>query len=110
MNSERIIIIKSWSSFKSYRNVQVFLNFINFYRRFIFDYFIIAMPLINLFKENKNDKKFKLLNWINDVEAIFRQFRETFFKVLFFNHYDLNKKIRLEIDILIFNLKVILSQ
>ena len=71
MNLKRIIIIKNWSLFKSYRNVQVFLNFINFYRRFIFDYFIIATFLINLFKKNKNDKKFELLKWINDVEAAF---------------------------------------
>ena len=72
MNSKRIIIIKNWSSFKNYRDVQIFLNFTNFYRRFIFNYFIIATFLINLFKKNKNDKKFKLLNWINDVEATFR--------------------------------------
>ena len=71
MNSKRIIIIKNWSSFKNYRDVQVFLNFTNFYRRFIFDYFIIAAFFINLFKKNKNNKKFNLLNWINDVEAAF---------------------------------------
>ena len=71
MNLKRIIIIKSWSLFKSYRDVQVFLSFINFYRRFIFNYFIIITFLINLFKENKNNKKFKSLNWINDVEAAF---------------------------------------
>ena len=61
MNLKRIIIIKSWSSFKNYRDVQVFLNFTNFYQRFIFDYFIIITFLINLFKENKNNKNFKLL-------------------------------------------------
>ena len=88
--------------------MQVFLNFTNFYRRFIFDYFIIITSLINLFKENKNNKKFELLNWINDVEAAFRQLRETFFKASFFNHYNFNKKIHLEINISIFNLKVIL--
>ena len=110
MNSERIIIIKSWSSLKSYRDVQVFLNFTNFYRRFIFDYFIIITSLINLLKENKNDKKSKSLNWISDVEAAFRQLRETFFKVSFFNHYNLSKKIYLEIDVSIFDLEAILSQ
>ena len=109
MNLERIIIIKSWSSFKSYRDVQVFLSFTNFYRHFIFDYFIIAAPLINLFKKNKNNKKFESLNWISDVEAAFRQLRETFFKTLFLNHYNLNKKIRFKIDISIFDLKVIFS-
>ena len=29
------------------------------------------MSFINLFKKNKNDKKFELLKWINDVEATF---------------------------------------
>ena len=90
--------------------MQVFLNFTNFYRRFIFDYFIIITSFINLFKENKNNKKFKLLKWINDVEAAFQQLRETFFKISFFNHYDFNKKIRLEIDVFIFDLKIIISQ
>ena len=71
MNLKRIIIIKNWLLFKSYRDVQVFLSFTNFYQRFIFDYFIIITFFINLFKENKNNKKFKLLKWINDVEATF---------------------------------------
>ena len=39
--------------------MQIFLNFINFYRRFIYNYFIIIALLIDLLKNNKNDKKFK---------------------------------------------------
>ena len=39
--------------------MQIFLNFANFYRRFIYNYFIIIALLIDLLKNNKNDKKFK---------------------------------------------------
>ena len=40
--------------------MQVFLNFVNFYRRFIYNDFIIITLLIDLFKNNKNDKKYNL--------------------------------------------------
>ena len=39
--------------------MQVFLNFINFYRRFISNYFIIIALLIDLLKSNKNNKNNK---------------------------------------------------
>ena len=39
--------------------MQIFLNFTNFYRWFIYKYFIIIALLIDLLKDNKNDKKFK---------------------------------------------------
>jgi hypothetical protein len=35
MNSSRINIIMSWSMIKFFKNIQVFLRFVNFYRRFI---------------------------------------------------------------------------
>ncbi len=37
----------------------MFLSFVNFYKRFIHRYFKIAAFLINLLKDNKNDKKLK---------------------------------------------------
>ena len=40
--------------------MQIFLNFANFYQRFIYNYFIIITLLIDLLKDNKDDKKFKL--------------------------------------------------
>ena len=39
--------------------MQVFLNFANFYQQFIYNYFIIIESLIDLLKDNKNNKKFK---------------------------------------------------
>ena len=51
--------------------MQVFLSFINFYRRFIYNYFIIIALLIDLLKNNKNDKKFKFFIWFEGVKKAF---------------------------------------
>ena len=42
MNSKRIKTIAKWFRFKIYREVQVFLRFVNFYKRFIHRYFAIV--------------------------------------------------------------------
>jgi hypothetical protein len=42
---------------KNFKNVQVFLGFANFYKRFIKNYFEIAGSLTNLLKESELNKK-----------------------------------------------------
>jgi hypothetical protein len=37
--------------------IQIFLNFANFYRRFIKNYFYIAAPLTSILKDSINDRK-----------------------------------------------------
>jgi hypothetical protein len=48
MDAERVRSISGWPTPRSYREVQVFLGFANFYRRFIWGYSQIARPLNNL--------------------------------------------------------------
>ncbi len=110
MDQERVATIKSWPPPKSYRDVQVFLGFANFYRRFIYGYSTIAAPLTNLLKGSKNGKKSGPLEWTSDAEAAFQQLRETFSRAPFLSHYDPSKKIRLETDASNFGLGAILSQ
>ena len=62
MNLKRIQIIKKWFKFKTYREIQIFLKFVNFYKRFIYCYFKIIAPLTSLLKNNENEKKKILLN------------------------------------------------
>lgn len=57
MNLQRIEIIKNWPMLKSFRDIQVFLRFINFYRWFIYRYSVIIFPLTNLLKNMKIDVK-----------------------------------------------------
>jgi len=57
MNSQQIDTIKTWLTLKTFQKVQVFLKFVNFYRRFIKADLQIASPLTDLLKDSKNEKK-----------------------------------------------------
>ena len=52
VNSEKISAVESWQSPKTVKGIQSFLEFCNFYHRFICDYKKIAKPLVNLTKMN----------------------------------------------------------
>ena len=57
----RVKSIYSWSKPTTFREVQIFLDFANFYRRFIHRYSGIVAPLTELLKDSKNSKKSGLL-------------------------------------------------
>ena len=71
MDQERVATIKEWPKPKSYREVQVFLGFANFYRRFIYGYSAIAALLTGLLKGSKDGKKFGPFEWSGDAERAF---------------------------------------
>ena len=50
MEEERIEAVKAWAEPKSVRDIQVFLGFANFYRRFIKGFSKIAAPLTSMLK------------------------------------------------------------
>ena len=51
MNSNRIIIVMNWSILKFFKDIQMFLRFVNFYRRFIAHFSQIIVSLSNMLKE-----------------------------------------------------------
>ena len=57
MNSERIWAVKEWLPLKNVHELQIFLDFVNFFWRFIKNYSWIAAPLLNLLKTERNKKK-----------------------------------------------------
>ncbi len=52
MNSSKINIIVNWFILINVKDVQSFLDFMNFYRRFIYDYSKIAISLIHLIRKD----------------------------------------------------------
>ena len=50
MEDERIRVVEQWPEPKSVRDIQVFLRFANFYRRFIQGFSRIAAPLTSMLK------------------------------------------------------------
>ena len=49
MQKNWIFIVQNWLMFCFHKNVQIFINFINFYRRFVNEFFRITANLIDLF-------------------------------------------------------------
>ena len=57
MDPARVKAISEWPRPKTYRDIQVFLGFCNFYRRFIYNFSGITRPLHSLLHGLKNGKK-----------------------------------------------------
>jgi len=53
MSQEKVEVVLSWEEPKSLSEIQSFLGFANFYRRFIKDYSRVARPLMELTKKTE---------------------------------------------------------
>ena len=55
MNSKKVQIIFDWKLFQNIKNVQAFLNFANFYKKFVVDYFKLIQFLIVIIKISEKE-------------------------------------------------------
>jgi hypothetical protein len=78
MDRSRVAIVEDWPTPTTFREVQVFLGFANFYRRFIKQYSKIVAPLTALSKGAKNGKKAGPLVWTECEEHAFRAVKAAF--------------------------------
>ena len=110
INLCRIEIIQDWSTSKIFCEVQVFLDFANFYKHFIKHYLCIAESLTDLIKSSKNDKKFKSFSFSADIQKMFILLCKVFINVSILVHFDSVLKIKIETDASNFVLTDIISQ
>ena len=114
MDPERIRTISEWKEHppRSYRDVQVFLRFYNFYRRFIQGYSRIATPLTSLMKGSKDGRKTGDFGkeWGSAQKDAFLELLGAFERAPLLRHYDPARPIRLETDASTRALSGILSQ
>ena len=110
MNLCRVKIIWDWSTSKIFCEVQVFLDFANFYKHFIKHYLCIAESLTDLIKDSKNDKKFKSFSFSADIQKMFILLCKVFITVSILIHFNSVLKIKIETDVLNFILTDIISQ
>ena len=110
MNEERVRTIKEWLKSTTYRELQVFLGFVNFYRRFIHRYSKIAGPLTSLLKGSKAGKKSGSFEWSESAKLAFRHFCDIFTSTPLLCHYNPKKKVRMETDSFNFAIAGTLSQ
>jgi hypothetical protein len=97
MDTERIKIIQDWPEPKSAREIQVFLGFTGFFRKFIRNFSTITAPLSEMLKSDPSigSRGFKLTP---KAGKAFKELRKAFISLLIVRHFDLDKKIKIIID------------
>ena len=92
MNSEKIKVIKNWSTLNNLKLTQSFLKFCNFYRHFIYHFFNFAKPLSKLIKKNQP------FEWTSECQNSFESLKNALFKAPVLTHFDSNRKTVLKTD------------
>ncbi len=110
MNLSKVDIIKTWFRSKMYQEIQVFLKFINFYRRFIHHYSQIAEFLTELLKDSVKDVKMNSFIWLSEVKQAFNQLRDVFMRASILKHFDSEQHIHIKINAFDYAVANILSQ
>ncbi len=110
MNSSRIEIIVNWLKSHSHKNVQIFLKFVNFYKRFIKEFFRVADALFALLKKSDKNKFYIFFEFISDAKKSFEKFWQIFFTASLLRHFDSNRKIKFETNASNFVISKIISQ
>ena len=104
MASKKVEDIQVWSTPQSVKDVQSFMAFANFYRRFIEGFSKIAKPLTDLTKKSVK------WNWTAACNAAFEHLKERLTTGPILTHFDETRLTKLETDASDFALGAILSQ
>ncbi|SPC65346.1 uncharacterized protein UHOD_11060 [Ustilago sp. UG-2017b] len=107
MDPSKTEVITNWPVPKSVHDVQVFLGFCNFYRKFIPQYSRTAYPLTQLLRKEAQSAPFA---WNNEAQHAFEQLRSAFGTDTILHHFDPTRPIIVETDASDFAVAAVLSQ
>ncbi|KAJ1028938.1 hypothetical protein NDA18_002957 [Ustilago nuda] len=107
MDPKKVQTIKEWPVLESIHDIQRFLGFANFYRRFIAHFAQIAKPLTSLVKPTKCFKKLELLE---EAQQAFHKLIQAFTMAGVLQHFDYHLPTRLETDASNFAIAGVLKQ
>ena len=110
MDPSRVEAIQEWPVPKSFRDIQVFLGFANFYRGFIYRYSAVVAPITDLLKGMKNGKKTGPFEWTEDANNAFRALKACFSTAPMVAHFEYERPSKVEVDASGSGLGGILSQ
>jgi hypothetical protein len=94
MDPERVKAIEEWPPPESIHDIQVFLGFANFYRRFIEGYSRITAPITALLKGGQTTP----FHWTEPAAAAFAQLKSAFSLAGFLAHWEPQRLTRVETD------------
>ncbi|KAJ1042308.1 hypothetical protein NDA10_004995 [Ustilago hordei] len=107
MDPEKVCTVKEWPMLESIHDIQRFLGFANFYRRFIAHFAHIAKPLTSLVKPTEQFKKFELPE---EAQQAFHKLIQAFTSAGVLQHFDYHLSTRLETDASDFAIAGVLKQ
>ena len=103
MDSEKVKVILDWPEPRKVKDVQSFLGFANFYRRYIFNYSDIVVPLTRL------TRKSSVWNFDDKCRLAFNTLKEAFTTAPVLSHWKPDRQIIVETDASDYALAAILS-
>jgi transposase InsO family protein len=106
MEQERIEAIAQWPLPRSVHDIQVFLGFTGFYRRFIRNYSKICAPLTDLLRGDQS----RPFNLTDSARKAFEQLQRCFQEAPILRHFDPALPIRVEADASNIAIGAVLSQ
>ncbi len=92
MNFRKVQAVVEWSTSTNLTQMQFFVNFCNFYRRFIKNFSKIVRSLIQL------TQKEMIFEWDQACQTIFDYMKKRMTEVFILRHFDQNKETILETD------------
>jgi hypothetical protein len=92
MNSEKIEIILQWMTSQSFKQIQNFLRFCNFYKRFIKNFAKIVKSLIKLTRKNVS------FVWSDACRRTFELLKRTVIETSILTHFDSKKQTYIKND------------
>ena len=104
MDQEKMRTVLQWKEETTVKEVQSFLGFTNFYRRFVQGYFKLTRSLTDL---TKKSEKF---DWQAECQEAFDMLKKRFTSALILRHFDPELQCIIECDASDFAIGAILSQ
>ncbi|KAK3506600.1 hypothetical protein QTP70_010867 [Hemibagrus guttatus] len=105
MDTNKVRAVSEWPAPATIKELQQFLGFANFYRRFIQNYSSVAAKLTSLLRG-----KPKKLNWMDQARAAFQRLKDCFTTAPILCHPDPDRPFVVEVDASSSGLKAVLSQ
>jgi len=103
MSDAKVKTIQKWPEPKKVKDIQSFLGFANFYRRFIFNYSDIVIPLTHLTRKNT------LWNFDDNCKIAFNTLKQAFTSTPILTHWVPDAQLVVETDASDYALAAILS-
>ncbi len=104
MNSWKVDVIWSWEVSRSLTHVQIFIDFCNFYRRFIKNFLKIAQFMIKLIWKDHS------FEWTEICQTIFEKLKQQMTTVLILKHFNSIREAILKMNFLNYVNDEVLSQ